>query len=66
MAHVTRQNIHRKLGVLFIERKVRTRYEKDASGKDVAIQIPYDEKKIISLATIQDTLGNRFRITGSG
>lgn len=64
MSQVTRQNIHHKLGVLFIERKVRTRYEKDENGKDVAVQTPYDEKKIISLATIQDTLGNRFRITG--
>jgi preprotein translocase subunit SecD len=64
MAQVTRHNIHRKLGVLFIERKLRTHYEKDASGKDVPVHVPYDEKKIISLATIQDTLGNRFRITG--
>ena len=64
MAQVTRHNIHHKLGVLFIERKMRTRYEKDENGKDVAVQTPYDEKKIISLATIQDTLGNRFRITG--
>lgn len=64
MTQVTRQNIHRKLGVLFIERKVRTRYEKDESGKEVAVQVPYDEKRVISLATIQDTLGNRFRITG--
>lgn len=64
MSQVTRQNIHRKLGVLFIERKMRTHYEKDENGKDVAVQTPYDEKKIISLATIQDTLGNRFRITG--
>lgn len=64
MAQVTRQNINRRLGVLFIERKVRTHYEKDADGKDVPVQVPYDEKKIISLATIRDTLGNRFRITG--
>ncbi|MFT3930503.1 MAG: protein translocase subunit SecD [Spongiibacteraceae bacterium] len=64
MAQATRQNINRRLGVLFIERKVRTHYEKDADGKDVAVQVPYDEKKIISLATIRDTLGNRFRITG--
>jgi preprotein translocase subunit SecD len=64
MAEVTRHNIHRRLGVLFIERKTRTHYEKDADGKDVAVHVPYDEKKIISLATIQDVLGNRFRITG--
>ena len=64
MQQATRHNINRRLGVLFIERKVRTHYEKDANGKDVAVQVPYDEKKIISLATIRDVLGNRFRITG--
>lgn len=64
MSQATRHNIHRKLGVLFIERKLRTHYQQDASGKEVPVHVPYDEKKIISLATIQDTLGNRFRITG--
>lgn len=64
MTRATRSNINRQLGVLFIERKLRTRYEVDANGKEVAVQTPYDEKKIISLATIRDTLGTRFRITG--
>jgi preprotein translocase subunit SecD len=64
MNQATRHNIHRKLGVLFIERKLRTHYELDADGKEVPVHVPYDEKKIISLATIQDALGNRFRITG--
>jgi preprotein translocase subunit SecD len=64
MNQATRHNIHRKLGVLFIERKLRTHYVVDASGKEVPVHVPYDEKKIISLATIQDALGNRFRITG--
>lgn len=64
MSQATRHNINRGLGVLFIERKVRTHYVKDESGKEVPVHVPYDEKKIISLATIRDTLGNRFRITG--
>jgi preprotein translocase subunit SecD len=64
MSQATRHNIGRNLGVLFIERKVRTSYQKDAAGNDVQVRTPYDEKKIISLATIQDALGNRFRITG--
>ncbi|MDB6060710.1 MAG: protein-export rane protein SecD/SecF family [Verrucomicrobiaceae bacterium] len=64
MAQATRHNINRKLGVLFIERKFRTHYEKGEDGKDVPVKVPYDEKKIISLATIRDALGNRFRITG--
>lgn len=64
MTQATRNNIRRKLGVLFIERKTRSHYEADAEGKQVVVQVPYSEKKIISLATINDVLGNRFRITG--
>ncbi|MEE8057388.1 MAG: protein translocase subunit SecD [Pseudomonadales bacterium] len=64
MHRVTRHNIQRRLGVLFIERKNRTRYEINAAGEEVAIKVPYDEKNIISLATIQDALGVQFRITG--
>ena len=64
MHRVTRHNIQRRLGVLFIERKNRTRYETNEAGEDVVIKTPYDEKRIISLATIQDALGVKFRITG--
>ncbi len=64
MHRVTRNNIQRRLGVLFIERKSRTRYEVNEAGEEVVIKTPYDEKRIISLATIQDALGVRFRITG--
>lgn len=64
MTQATRHNIRRKLGVLFIERKTRSHHEVDAEGKEVVVQVPYSEKKIISLATINDVLGNRFRITG--
>ncbi|MCR8924200.1 protein translocase subunit SecD [Dasania sp. GY-MA-18] len=64
MHRVTRNNIKRRLGVLFIERKSRTRYEINEAGEEVAVRIPYDEKRIISLATIQSALGVRFRITG--
>jgi preprotein translocase subunit SecD len=64
MHRITRHNIKRRLGVLFIERKNRTRYETNEAGEEVAVKIPYDEEKIISLATIQDALGVQFRITG--
>ena len=64
MHRMTRNNINRRLGVLFIERKSRTHYEMDADGKEQIIKVPYDEKKIISLATIKDALGVQFRITG--
>ena len=64
MHRVTRHNINRRLGVLFIERKSRTSYEINEAGEEVIVKIPYDEKRIISLATIQDALGVKFRITG--
>ncbi len=64
MHRVTRHNINRRLGVLFIERKSRTRYEVDSAGQEQVVRVPYDEKKIISLATIRDALGVQFRITG--
>ena len=64
MHRIPRHNIKRRLGVLFIERKNRTRYETNEAGEDVIIKVPYDEERIISLATIQDALGVRFRITG--
>ncbi len=64
MHRATRNNIGRNLGVLFIERKTRTRYVTDAAGNETAVYDRYDEKKIISLATIQDALGVQFRVTG--
>ena len=64
MHRVTRHNINRRLGVLFIERKNRSYYERDENGQEQIVRVPYDEKKIISLATIRDALGVQFRITG--
>ncbi len=65
MNRATRDNIKRRMAVLFIERKSRTvGYEKDATGNEVPVLERYDEKKIISLATIQSALGTQFRITG--
>ena len=65
MHRATRNNINRRLGVLFIERKSRTLgYELDEYGYEVPIKEKYDVKQIISLATIRAALGNQFRITG--
>ena len=63
MSRVTRNAVQRRMAVLFIEHKNRTRYE-TVDGVEVEKRIPYVEKKIISLATIQTTLGSSFRITG--
>lgn len=65
MHRATRDNIKRRMGVLFIERKTRTvGYEKDDEGNEIPVTEKYEEKKIISLATIQSALGTQFRITG--
>jgi len=63
MNRTTRNAIKRRMAVLFVEHKNRTLYE-TVEGEQVAKRIPYVEKKIISLATIQSVLGNSFRITG--
>ncbi|WP_210395874.1 protein translocase subunit SecD [Motiliproteus sediminis] len=63
MNRVTRNAVKRRMAVLFIEHKTRTRYEM-VEGVEQEIRTPYVEKKIISLATIQTALGNQFRITG--
>ncbi|MEC8527057.1 MAG: protein translocase subunit SecD, partial [Pseudomonadota bacterium] len=47
MSRATRANVKRRMGVLFIERKYRTRYETDENGETVVIRDPYDEKKVL-------------------
>ena len=63
MNRVTRNAVKRRMAVLFIESKTRTSYE-IVDGEEVETKEKYLEKSIISLATIQTALGNRFRITG--
>lgn len=64
MGHATRDNIGRRLGVLFIEYKTKLEKSIDDSGAVVLTPVPFVEKNIISLATIQAQLGKQFRITG--
>ncbi len=64
MSRATRNNIKRRMGVLFIERKYRTRYEVQEDGTEVAVKVPYDEKKLLTAPTIQSALGASFQITG--
>jgi preprotein translocase subunit SecD len=63
MSRVTRNAIQRRMAVLFVEHKSRIVQER-IDGDMVEKRVPYTEKGIISLATIQSTLGNSFRITG--
>ena len=64
MSRSTRNNIKRRMGVLFIERKYRTRYEQDENGEEVVVRVPYDEKKLLTAPVIQSALGASFQITG--
>ncbi|MFG1489722.1 protein translocase subunit SecD, partial [Oceanospirillum sp. HFRX-1_2] len=63
MNRATRNNIRRRMAVLFVEHKVKTHIA-EVEGEKVERRVPYVEKHIISLATIQSALGNSFRITG--
>ena len=63
MHRATRHNIGRRMAVIFIETKTRDRYEM-VDGEEVLTSVPYIEKRIISLATVQAALGVSFRITG--
>ncbi|TCO78453.1 protein translocase subunit SecD [Chromatocurvus halotolerans] len=64
MSRATRNNIKRRMGVLFIERKFRTRYETAEDGSEEIIKVPYDEKKLLTAPVIQSALGAQFQITG--
>ena len=64
MNRATRDNIKRRMGVLFIERKYRTRYETAEDGSEVAVKVAYDEKKLLTAPVIQSALGAQFQITG--
>ena len=67
MNRATRNNVGRSMAVIFIEQKPVTRYVRqvvEGVEKEVAIPSFVEEKKVISLATIQSPLGSQFRITG--
>ncbi|QEL10298.1 protein translocase subunit SecD [Kushneria phosphatilytica] len=63
MTQVSRDNIGRNMAVLYIQHKSRTRKVME-DGQQVEKRDTYTTRRIISLATIQSTLGNQFRITG--
>ncbi len=67
MNRATRSNVGRSMAVIFIEQRPTTRYVKqtvDGVEQEVRVETFQEEKKIISLATIQSALGSQFRITG--
>ena len=67
MNRATRNDIGRSMAVIFIEQRPTTRYVRqlvDGVEKEVPVQTFAEEKRVISLATIQSALGSQFRITG--
>ena len=58
MHRATRNNVGRRMAVIFVERKIRQ------SSETEELVESYFEKRVISLATIQSALANQFRVTG--
>ncbi|GGY66428.1 protein translocase subunit SecD [Marinobacter zhanjiangensis] len=63
MTRATRNAVQRSMAVLFIEFRTETEQE-TVDGEVVTREERVVERSIISLATIQSTLGSSFRITG--
>lgn len=64
MHRATRNNVGRRMGILFIEYKTRMEMAVNEAGETIEKPVQYVERKIISLANIQSALGVQFRITG--
>lgn len=63
MNRATRNNIGRRMAVLFIEYRTETD-TREVNGEILETEKRVVEKGIISLATVQSALGSSFRITG--
>ena len=63
MHRATKDNIGRRLGVVFIESKTIDSYQM-VDGVEVVVPKRVTERRVISLATIQAALAVKFRITG--
>ena len=63
MNDATKDNVGRSMAIIFIEQKPRTRTI-TVDGEEVAERYTVEERRLISVATIQSALGYNFRITG--
>lgn len=63
MHRATRNDIGRRMAVIFIETKTRD-VLRTVDGERKLVPEPYVERRVISLATVQAALGVQFRITG--
>lgn len=64
MQRVTSKNVGNPMAVLFIETKTEMVTVKGKNGETRQVPKSTTEEYVINIATIQDTLGSRFRITG--
>ncbi len=64
MNQASRDNVGRRMGVLFIERRTRTAATTELAAALVGIGEKYQSRELISLAVIRSALGSRFQITG--
>ena len=64
MQRITGKDVGNPMGVLFVETKTEVERYVDEDGKRQIRNNTTTEKYVINVATIQDTLGSRFRITG--
>ncbi len=63
MNEATRDNVGRSMAIIFIEQKPRMR-TLVVDGEEVVQRYSEEERRLISVATIQSALGYNFRITG--
>ena len=63
MNDATKDNVGRSMAIIFIEQKPRTRTV-TVDGEEVVERYTVEERRLISVATIQSALGFNFRITG--
>src|SRR5690554_1082697 len=64
MQRITSDNVGKPMGVLFIESKSDVERYTDSEGVLQERMVTTTEAQVINVATIRDTLGSRFRITG--
>ncbi len=63
MNDATKDNVGRSMAIIFIEQKPRSRTVM-VDGEEVVERYTVEERRLISVATIQSALGFNFRITG--
>lgn len=64
MRRVTSENVGEPMSVLFIETKTDMKVVEGEDGEPRQEMVTKQDKYVINVATIQDTLSSRFRITG--